>query len=295
MNQDQPPFESEAPRHFPGPLAALGLTFGAAFLSAVAMSIFGTTPNYGTIGLGQVMGYGLVAILATQRIPQPHSIRLGLRGFDRELIPMLVLLLPAVFLISECDNIIRDLAPPPPPDFDPESISFDLDSETAYGMLQRVIFIVGLAPVMEEWLFRGVIQQGLAGTLGRIPGVILTSLLFALGHVGFGLPPGTLLSFFIGAFTLGILLGCVRIATGSLLAAMLLHAAFSAIGIVAGFFSETMPIQGFTTPDTHTSFEVMAPSVVAVGFALVMLRRALEDAPPEPPIDFAEDSLEESE
>ncbi len=65
MSEGQSPFESEAPRHFPGPAAALGITFAAAICSAVAMSIFGTEQNYGTIGIGQVMGYGMVAILAT--------------------------------------------------------------------------------------------------------------------------------------------------------------------------------------------------------------------------------------
>ena len=88
---------------------------------------------------------------------------------------------------------------------------------------------------------------------------------------------------------MGLLLGFVRIATGSLLAAMLLHAGFSAIGVGASFLVDTMPIQGFTVADTHTSLQVMAPSVVAVGFALVMLRRTLLEAPGELPVDFVEE------
>lgn len=300
MSGIQPPIDSEAPRHFPGPTAALGITFAAAISSAVAMSIFGTQQNYGTIGIGQVMGYGLVAILATQRIPPPQEMRLGLQGFSRDFVPMLLLLIPVVFLLSECDNIIRDLAPAAPvapvdPEVEAAASAFLQNSDSAYGMLQRMIFIVGLAPVMEEWLFRGIIQQGLAGSLGRIPGVLLTSLLFALGHVGFGLPPGTFLSFFLSAFSLGLLLGCVRIATGSLLAAILLHAAFSAVGVAAGFLSETMPIEGFTVPDTHTAIGIMAPSVVAVWFGLTKLMQALRNAPPELPIDFKGDLPDESE
>jgi len=283
------PNHTEAPRHYPAPLAALGITFAAAFVSAIAMSIFGSEPNYGTIGVGQVMGYGLVAILATQRVPQPHSIRLGLRGFERDFLPTLVLLVPLVFMLSEVDNIIRDLTPPlPPPDPDSEALALDLGESTLYGTIQRVIFIVGLSPVMEEWLFRGVIQQGLVGNFGRTLGVLLTSTLFALGHVGFGLAPGTLLSFFLSALAFGVVLGCVRIATGSLLAAMLLHAAFSAVAVAADLAKEDFPITGFTVPDTHSSFALLAPSAVAVGVAVVMLRRALREAPPEPPLDWVE-------
>lgn len=279
---------TEQPEHYPGPMAALGLTFGAVFATAIVADMFSNKPDFGAIGIGQVVGFGLVAILATQRIPEPHAERLGLRGFDPQFLWVLLLLLPSLFLMSEVDNIIRDLTVVPPnPEIAPEIVS--LLSPGFYGQIQRFIVIVGLAPVMEEWLFRGVIQQGLMGKLGRIRGLILTAVLFALCRLVPGSPASTLLSFLLVSFAMGLLLGCVRIATGSLLAVILLHTGFNAIGWAAGFFADEMPIDGFNVVNSHTSFQVLAPAVVATGYALMALYRSLLDAPADPPLNPSSD------
>lgn len=290
MNKPEPRFSSsrrpaEPLRHYPGPLAALGITFGAVIAAGIVASLFGSGPDFGAIGIGQVVGFGMVAILATQQIPAPHAQRLGLRGFDPQFGWVLILLLPSLFLLSELDNIIRDLIPPPPPDPEFQIEPHPLFERTFYAEIQRLIVVVGLAPVMEEWLFRGVIQQGLSGNLGRIRGVVLTALLFAVCRLVPGLPPSTLISFLLVSFAMGLLLGCVRLATGSLLAAILLHTGFNAIGWAAGFFAEQWPIDGFNVSDSHTSFQVLAPAIVTTGFALVALYHAVRQAPPDPPLE----------
>ncbi len=283
----RPSSSPDQPRHFPGPLAALGITFGAVFAAGIVASLFGARPDFGAIGVGQVVGFGMVAIFATQHIPEPHVERLGLKGFDKQFLWVLLLLLPSLFLMSELDNIIRDLAPPPPAldsDVEFEVESSQLFARSFYGDIQRFIVIVGLAPVMEEWLFRGVIQQGLMGNLGRFRGLFLTALLFALCRLVPGLPPTTLASFLLISFATGLLLGCVRIATGSLLAPILLHTGFNAISWAASFFADEWQIDGFNVPNSHSSFDILAPSLVATGFALVALRRALKQSPPDPPL-----------
>ncbi len=280
-----PPGQSKpVARHFPGPLAALGITFGAVFAAGLVAGLFGPTINFGAIGVGQVVGFGLVAIYATQRIPEPHAERLGLRGFDRDMLPVLVLLLPSVFLFSELDNVLRDWFPPVPVGLDAEVESNPLFDATLYGELQRFIVIVGLAPVMEEWLFRGVIQQGLTGSLGRWRGLILTAFLFAICRIVPGLPPSTLLSFLLVSFATGLLLGCVRVATGSLLAAIVLHTGFNLLGWGAAFYADSLAIEGFNVPNSHTSFQLLLASLVASGFALQALVRALQAAPTDPPL-----------
>jgi membrane protease YdiL (CAAX protease family) len=278
---------TEELRHYPGPLSSIGITFGAVIAAGIVASMFGRQPDFGAIGVGQVVGFGLVAILATQNIPEPHAERLGLRGFDPQFIWVLVLLLPSLFLMSEADNIIRDLMPPPPP-IDPE-IERELESHplfapSFYGEIQRFIVVVGLAPVMEEWLFRGVIQQGLMGSLGRFRGLVLTAMLFALCRLVPGLPPSTLVSFLMVSLATGLLLGCVRIATGSLFAVILLHTGFNAVSWAAGFYAEDWPIDGFNVPDSHTSFQILAPALIATGYGLMALKRALKEAPPDPPL-----------
>ena len=52
-----------------------------------------------------------------------------------------------------------------------------------------LVVVVGLVPVVEEWFFRGVIQQGLVASAGVRGGIFLTALLFAIGHGGAGVSP----------------------------------------------------------------------------------------------------------
>ena len=271
-------------RHYPGPLSAFGITIGAVFAAGLVASMFGSRPGFGAIGIGQVVGFGLIAIFATQHVPEPHAERLGLQGFRPDYGAMLLLLLPSLFLMSELDNIIRDMAPVAPIDPELEEAASPFFEPTVYGEIQRFIVIVGLAPVMEEWLFRGVVQQGLIGNLGRLRGLLLTALLFALCRLVPGLPPSTLLSFLLVSLATGLLLGCVRIATGSLFAVILLHTGFNFISWAAGFYADEFPIDGFNVPDSHTSFQVLLPALVATGYGLMALKRALEDAPPDPPL-----------
>ena len=85
-----------------------------------------------------------------------------------------------------------------------------------------------VAPVVEEVLYRGLLQTAL---LAAMPGrrwtvVILAASAFALQHAG--LPPHTL----PGLFILGLFLGWLYERTGSLLAPIVLHMGFNAFNFV---------------------------------------------------------------
>jgi membrane protease YdiL (CAAX protease family) len=265
MNGDSnPDLGPEVARYFPGPFAALLITFGAWFAAILVMSLFGSKPDIGVLGIGQVAGFALIALIATQRIPEPQAQRIGLRGFTPSILPLLFLLLPVVFLTSELDNILREFMPvPAPPEAGAELPSL-LDRTNVYGTLQRVIVIVGLAPVMEEWVFRGIIQQGLMGSMGRLPGLAFTALLFSLGQLGAVFSSSTVVSYLIVAFIHGLVLGFVRLSTGSLLASMLFHAAMSAMSLAAAYLVGVFPIEGFNTLESHTPASILLPSAFAV-------------------------------
>ena len=47
---------SQAPQHYPGPMAALGIVFGAVFATAIVADLFASKPDFGAIGVGQVVG-----------------------------------------------------------------------------------------------------------------------------------------------------------------------------------------------------------------------------------------------
>lgn len=74
------------------------------------------------------------------------------------------------------------------------------------------------AGVCEEFLYRGVLTASLAATMGLWPAVLLSSLVFGMGHAYQG--PGGVLK----TGGVGLVLALVVMGTGSLFTAMLLHA-----------------------------------------------------------------------
>lgn len=85
------------------------------------------------------------------------------------------------------------------------------------GLRWWAIALIALgAGVGEELLFRGVLQDGLAGFAGPTIALVAASLLFGLVHA---LTP----AYFVLATLMGFYLGGVYLATGNLLVAVLVH------------------------------------------------------------------------
>ncbi len=93
-----------------------------------------------------------------------------------------------------------------------------------FDMLERLmgagVWMMGtsiiLAPIMEEILFRGIIQESLTTKYGPAAAILVTSVIFGLIHVN---PPQA-----INAFFISIILGYVYLLTRSILPVMLVHA-----------------------------------------------------------------------
>jgi membrane protease YdiL (CAAX protease family) len=287
------PDEAAPAAHFPGPFAAFALTIGALFAVMFAMRfvmlLFGAKPTLASFGVGEAIGVGAVATFAARRVADPQRERLGLKGFDSSFVPMLIALLPALVLISELDNILRSLVPPPEIPEEIQQLQEDFVGTGPIAVMQTVLIGVGIAPVVEEWLFRGVIQQGLVSHLARARGVILTAGLYAMVHVGPSPSAAGNLSPFLASFALGVLLGCVRLATGSVLAPILLSAGISALGLAAIGAADSWPIDGLNVPDTHTSLDLLFASIVAVAWGLRGLIAAARAAPVTIPLPGAEE------
>lgn len=89
------------------------------------------------------------------------------------------------------------------------------------GLADGIILAVVLAPLLEESFFRGCLLPVVARPLGSVGAVILTSLIFGLFH-----HPPTLLH--LTCFTLaGVAYAWMRIASGSTMAAALMHASYN--------------------------------------------------------------------
>jgi len=267
VNGEEP---SRAPsQRYPGPLSALLLTFCAVLLTGISIGLLGFAPDAGVFGIAEAIGLGVTGSLAARRVPPPHASRLGLTGFDPQFATLIVLLVPVIVLNSELDNLLRanevmQRAP--------------WTEAPLLNVLQDGIVAIALMPVVEEWFFRGVLQQGLVDTFGRFGGVLYTAGLYALLRLNPSEDQGVAIAAFIGALATGCLLGLLRIATGSILAPILLSSGISAAYLLADAYSDVFPIAGFTAPG-NTPFNVLLPAGLAVAWGVSQLLAAVKAAP----------------
>ncbi|MEM1109202.1 MAG: CPBP family intramembrane glutamic endopeptidase [Planctomycetota bacterium] len=113
--------------------------------------------------------------------------------------------------------------------------------EVNHGMLRQleeadratvitiIVTAVGIGPLLEEIVFRGLLQTMLLEVLGRKARwttVVIASAAFASVHLG-----ATTWHALPGLFVLGVVLGWIYERTGSLLPVVLIHAAFNALNI----------------------------------------------------------------
>ncbi|HSU16811.1 type II CAAX endopeptidase family protein [Longimicrobium sp.] len=138
------------------------------------------------------------------------------------------------------------------------------------GTLVLVMLIAGLAPLTEEFAFRGWIQRPLERRFGPAWAIGVTAVLFALAHFD----PGGVPIRVIG----GVALGYTAWVTRSIWAGMLLHFAWN-VGVLA--FGGTFPD---FEPATHPRVALPAALVLALSAAVfaraaARLRRASRRVP----------------
>ena len=90
-------------------------------------------------------------------------------------------------------------------------------------VLLALIVVVG-APLVEELVYRGLLQRSVSRPVGRVAGVVLVAVVFALIH----LTPVE----YPGLFLAGLLFGACFALTGRLGTSILAHAAFNATALV---------------------------------------------------------------
>lgn len=119
----------------------------------------------------------------------------------------------------------------------PESIKdifykFMLQSKNPYGF----ITIALAAPILEEWLFRGIILDGLLKRYSAKKAILLSSFLFGILHLN----PWQ----FVGAFILGIFIGYIYFHTKNLGYCILIHFSNNFVATIALFyFDESQVLQ----------------------------------------------------
>jgi hypothetical protein len=159
----------------------------------------------------QSLSVGLVVGWAYLRTGLPFRDVFPLKPFRAaRLGPLVLMLLGAIILAAEINFVLQMVWPKP------ASMK-----EAARGLFDGSVWVtflavVVLAPITEEFLFRGVILQGFLRNYSRRKAIVVSALLFALFHLN----PWQ----FPAAFLLGVVLGWWLAVTGSLLPCLFGHA-----------------------------------------------------------------------
>ena len=136
-----------------------------------------------------------------------------IKGFNLLIIPAMIMAFEGLQYFLNEINIQMDKVLPPPAWF-MELFARLFDSDL--GVWGGILRIVVIAPIVEELIFRGVIIAGFMRNYKVGYAIFFSALLFALFHLNPWQFPAT--------FLLGLVLGWVRIRTGSILACIAGHA-----------------------------------------------------------------------
>lgn len=179
------------------------------------------------VATGGVWAVFVVALVLASRRFGTSSIRgdlaLRFRPIDLVGVPLGVatqfLLVPALY------RPLQELWPDTFSDARLEERAQDLaDRAGGFDTVLLVIVVVIGAPLVEELVYRGLIQRSLSTAVGASSGLLMTALLFALIHFSPVEYPGLFLA--------GLVFGACVTATDRLGPAILTHAAFNAAGLV---------------------------------------------------------------
>jgi len=203
------------------------LIFSLTILLGVLLGALQEFSNYPIIRQPLVMG--LVNLIAFG-LPLIYALKIAKTSFKEVFsfkpvrfslyLPLSLTIIGFGILISELDNLFRTILPMP-------SGFADFYSNLALGQTSlwgSVVVIVVIAPLTEEFLFRGFILRGFLSQYSLRKAVLASALLFGVFHLN----PWQ----FLGASIAGVLLAWIFVRTRSLLPCLYGHALNNAIPII---------------------------------------------------------------
>lgn len=239
-------------------LVMIALTIVLSVLNTVADVTLGTRLGLDPFHLGLI---NLIAILAIvsygiRRTGLSVQAVLALRPVRPILLaPLIPGCMGLSILLSEADNLLRTVLPVPP-GFAEAYLDIIGPHVPAWKLLFTLSFV---APLTEEFLFRGLLMHGYLQRYTARKAIILSSLLFAVIHLN----PWQ----FASATVLGVLVGWCRVRTGSLWLCLFVHALnnsmISLIQVIPG-----LEIPGYTISAAHESqFQPLWFNLLGIGLA----------------------------
>lgn len=217
----------------PGQVLAFGLgVFAFSYLGAlVAATALEDVPALALSLTVSVLGMVTLPLLyiRRQQVAVGASLRFAPLRWPQVLwlLGMTIAAVPAVLALAAWN---QELVPPPPEYV--EWVEALRPNDTGDWMLS-VLAVVVFGPLGEEIVFRGLIQHAARFVFGRGLAVLFTALVFAVAHG----QPWNLSSLLL----MGLLLALVFEATGSLLAPIVVHAAYNLTLLFVQTYGTTVP------------------------------------------------------
>ncbi|WKA55652.1 CPBP family intramembrane glutamic endopeptidase [Planococcus shixiaomingii] len=132
--------------------------------------------------------------------------------------------------------------------------------ETPWTIFFLIFSVVILAPIAEEFMFRGLLLKRLIGKTSVWGGIILSSFFFGILHADI-----------LGAFAFGVIASLLYLQTGNLLIPILLHMLNNSLAITLMFLAP---------PDWPTSISIMelsditskaVPNAILLGVSMILM------------------------
>ncbi len=198
-----------------------------------------------------------ILFLGTRFSGLPYREIFPIRLFHWMYMPAILISLAALqFFMNEISMHLDKLLPPPGWFIELFDRLFESDHGVWFGILRVVI----LAPIVEELIFRGVIFSGFQRIYPAFWAIFFSALLFALFHLNpWQLGP---------TFLLGLLLGYVRLRSGSLLAAIFTHALHNGMIFLSVYEDDKYNIQGWIQPGKVSGY-LVSLFLLGCGIALI--------------------------
>ena len=205
----------------------------------------------------------IILFLGTRFSGLPYRDIFPMRFFNWLLLPAILITLAGLqFFLNEISMTVEKVLPPPGWFMELFAKLFESD----FGIWGGILRVVVLAPIVEELIFRGVIFSGFQRIYPSFWAIFFSALLFALFHLN----PWQLLP----TFFLGLLLGYVRLRSGSLLAAIFTHALHNGMVFLSVIYQDVFNRLTWLQPSKASNYVVnMILLAVGVGLILFATRR----------------------
>ena len=135
--------------------------------------------------------------------------------------------------------------------------------DSTWYVVFTVFTIAILAPVVEEFMFRGVLLKRMIGKTSVWGGILISSLLFGVLHLDV-----------IGAFLFGVVASLLYLRTNNLLVPILLHIINNSVAAAAIFLAPTWP-ESIAIFDLADVYSKAAPNAVILGISAVLMLGAI--------------------